>query len=184
VSIWGLDMTFKLNRRVLAAGLVFTGAVSAFAGAEEFLSAAFGAVPEAQTLVLSAQMQAAAGSIMGGRYSRSSVSFWREEGKTAWILEAHGKTDLIEAGFVIEQGRIIKSEVLEFRESRGGQIRSERFLKQFAGLSLRTDRQLSRRVDGYSGATLSVNAMRNMARLALYLDSVVNEDVNKKKGDR
>ena len=68
---------------------------------------------------------------------------------------------------------MVKSEVLVFRETRGRRICSDRFLKQLKGLFLKKNGKLNRKVDGYSGATYSVNAMRKMARLALYLDSLV-----------
>jgi hypothetical protein len=44
------------------------------------------------------------------------------------------------------------------------------FLQQFTGTQL-TDGSLSRKIDGISGATLSVAAMEHMARAALFLDS-------------
>jgi hypothetical protein len=51
-------------------------------------------------------------------------------------------------------------------------VRAERFVRQFKGASLTKDRGLNRRIDGITGATISVNAMKNMARLALYLDAM------------
>jgi Na+-transporting NADH:ubiquinone oxidoreductase subunit NqrC len=39
-------------------------------------------------------------------------------------------------------------------------------------MELQSDHFLNRSVDGISGATLSVNAMNRMARLALYFDHI------------
>jgi Na+-transporting NADH:ubiquinone oxidoreductase subunit NqrC len=60
--------------------------------------------------------------------------------------------------------------VLIFRESHGWEVRHDFFTDQFKGLTLDGDSNLSARIDGISGATLSVNALRNLARFALYLD--------------
>jgi hypothetical protein len=59
--------------------------------------------------------------------------------------------------------------VLAFRESRGWEVRYPFFTDQFSGIQLTPDRQLDRTVDGISGATLSVRALKKLARLALYL---------------
>jgi hypothetical protein len=59
--------------------------------------------------------------------------------------------------------------VLEFRESRGWEVRYPFFTDQFGGIGLRPDLQLDRPIDGISGATLSVRALKKLARLALYL---------------
>ena len=45
---------------------------------------------------------------------------------------------------------------------------------QFKDATLTTERNLDRKIDGISGATLSVNALTKLARLALFLDSYVD----------
>ena len=60
--------------------------------------------------------------------------------------------------------------VLEFRESRGWEVRHAFFTDQFRAARLTKDRNLDRDIDGISGATLSVRAMKKLAALALYLD--------------
>ena len=52
-------------------------------------------------------------------------------------------------------------------------MRHDFFTNQFKGLTLDEQSNLSGRIDGISGATLSVNALRNLARFALYLDRAV-----------
>jgi hypothetical protein len=49
-------------------------------------------------------------------------------------------------------------------------VRHDFFTNQFKGLTLDDQNNLNGRIDGISGATLSVNALRNLARLALYVD--------------
>jgi hypothetical protein len=43
-------------------------------------------------------------------------------------------------------------------------------------MTLDAEHRLSDRVDGISGATLSVNALQNLARLALYFDRTVQQE--------
>ena len=72
--------------------------------------------------------------------------------------------------------------VLVYRESRGGEVRYPSFLKQLVGVALVGEQQLSARVDNIAGATLSVNAMSRMARLALYFDSAARQSAKSADG--
>jgi hypothetical protein len=98
------------------------------------------------------------------------IRYWRKESSSVWILEEIGKHKPITAGFWIENGIIRKAKVLAFRESRGWEIKSPYFLKQFDGISIQPNNTLSADIDGISGATLSVRAMKKMAHIALHLN--------------
>ena len=63
--------------------------------------------------------------------------------------------------------------MLVYRESRGDEVRYPRFTGQFTGAGLNSRQELDRGIDVISGATLSVNALTRLARLALYLDGQV-----------
>ncbi len=63
--------------------------------------------------------------------------------------------------------------VLTFRESRGGEIAMSSYSDQFAQTSLDAEYSLNQQIDGISGATLSVIAMKKVARLALLLNQEV-----------
>ena len=103
------------------------------------------------------------------------MPYWQHKGVRIWVLQARGKHGPVRAGFVIRQGEITGTKILSSKEKRGTFIKTSRFLRQFAGIGLKKNQDLDRRIDGYSGATRSVNAMRKMARLALGLDSLVSE---------
>ena len=90
-----------------------------------------------------------------------------------WVLETRGRSNTITVGFVVRDGRIQKTEVLVYRERRGREILARSFLRQFEGVSLTEQHRLDRRIDGITGATISVNTMQNLARLALVLTSGV-----------
>jgi thiamine biosynthesis lipoprotein len=71
------------------------------------------------------------------------------------------------------QGRLIGIEVLTYRESRGSEIRSKRFINQFIGKTLDAPLKLGRDIDGISGATLSSRSTAYAVKKALALAHVV-----------
>ena len=98
------------------------------------------------------------------------VSLFGGQGnRTVWILERIGKELPITAGFVITDNKIESFKVLVFRESRGWEIRNDFFTRQFDGGQLIEKNKLNHRIDNITGATLSVNAMKKLSRMALYL---------------
>jgi len=97
------------------------------------------------------------------------VRYWVDGNRSAWILDEIGKDKPITAGIVIDDGAIAHLDVLVFRESRGWEVRYPFFTDQFARVSLGEGGDLSRRIDGITGATLSVRAVTRMARVALRL---------------
>ncbi len=148
----------------------------------EFLRGAFVNPPSPQTVWLRGALRDQVKQILGHRYAALRIRYWQQEdppggpARTAWILEEIGKELPITAGFVVSGSTIESAQVLAFRESRGGEVRYPAFTRQFDGLSLSDQLGLSATIDGISGATLSVSAMRRMARLALYLHQHVTLD--------
>lgn len=139
-----------------------------------FLAAAFGdEPPPPKILWLTKPLQKRIATVLGHPLQVLRLRYWQKGERTAWILEEVGKSEPITAGFVIEDGRIIRTSVLIYRESRGYEIRYPQFRAQFVGAGLDGRGNLDRRIDGISGATLSVNAMIRMARTALLLDEWV-----------
>lgn len=102
------------------------------------------------------------------------VRYWRTESRTAWVLEEIGKYQPITTGIIVDDGAIERVKVLIYRESHGWEVRHDFFTDQYRGLTLDQEKhRLSERIDGVSGATLSVNALTNLARLALYFHETV-----------
>lgn len=148
---------------------------------EEFLAQAFdGTAPTPQILWLSAPLKDAAAGILGHPFAQLRVRYWRYGDRTAWVLDEIGKTHPITIGVVVERGAIAAIRVLEFRESRGEEVRLPFFTDQFVGAGLHAgdERALDRSIDGITGATLSVRAMRRVARLALYFHTQVSPSVS------
>lgn len=173
-------MSLACLRKMLPAAAAAIIACAAAAAAEvieppeTFVAEAFdGPAPAQQALWLTPEIQQGVARITGHRLTALRQRYWRRGGRTAWILEEIGKEESITAGFVVDSGRIESVHVLVYRESRGGEIRYPYFRDQFAGAALDADLKLDARIDGISGATLSVRAMQSMARLALYFHGIV-----------
>lgn len=140
---------------------------------EQFLAQAFDAgVPKPELLWLAKDIAQQSEKILGHAPMQLRQRYWRIGDKSVWIFDEIGKEEPITAGFVISAGKISQVRVLTYRESRGWEVRYPAFLKQYQGAELQPDNYLNRSIDGISGATLSVNAMNRMARLALYFDRV------------
>jgi hypothetical protein len=140
---------------------------------DTFLKEAFnGDIPKSQSIILKRELRDNIQNILGHPYSGLRIKYWRNDQTTAWVLEEVGKDELITFGFAINDKKIFKTDVLIFRETRGWEIKYPAFTQQFIGSKL-IDDHLSQNIDGVSGATLSVYAMKATARLALFLNDYV-----------
>ena len=149
-------------------------AAQTFQEPDAFLTETFSSsVPEPELLTVTPQMQRDIARILRHSYRAQRLRYWREGARTVWILEEIGRYRPITVGFVVSEGAIDTVRVLIYRESHGWEVRHDFFTNQFKGLTLDEQSNLSGRIDGISGATLSVNALRNLARLALYVDRAV-----------
>lgn len=138
---------------------------------EAFIAQTFNQKPPApKFLWLDAPMQAEAQKILGHPFSAMRVRYWADPTRTVWILDEIGKEEPITTGIVIRHGKIEVVKVLEFRESRGDEVRHPFFTDQFRGAGTKSTGELDKSIDGISGATLSVTALKKLARLALYFD--------------
>jgi len=146
-----------------------------------FITNAFGgAAPKPKVLWLKQELLDAIEKIMDRRLAVLRLRYWRRDQRTAWILEEVGKDQPITAGFVVDDDKLYEANVLVYRESRGWEIKYPAFRNQFSGAALDDENQMDATIDGISGATLSVNAMKRMARLALYLHAhVIAKDIQK-----
>ena len=134
-----------------------------------FLSEFFTKTPAPETLWLTVDLQPAVRSILEHNYPASRLRYWRDGQRTAWVLEEIGKEMPITVGIAVDNGAVERVRVLVYRESRGWEVKSPAFTAQFDGARLTPKQGLDRRIDGISGATLSVRALSRLARLALLL---------------
>lgn len=137
-----------------------------------------GEPPKAEVLWLDKDLKDQIAVILDHKYKGLRVRYWRQEKRTAWILEEIGKEKPITTGLVINDSHIEQIKVLIFRESRGWEVRHDFFTDQFRHAKLDDDRRLDKHIDNISGATLSVRAVSKLARIALLLDATVQSKRN------
>jgi len=159
---------------LLSASATGLSAQEIYQSPRNFLNEAFNDnIPLARSLVISSKMANEAAQILRHGYGVERVGYWSGGARTVWILEEIGRYRPITVGVIVSDGKIETIRVLVFRESHGWEVQHAFFTDQFKGLRLDSDNHLTANIDGISGATLSVNALRNLARLALYFDEKV-----------
>jgi hypothetical protein len=129
--------------------------------------------PEQGVLWITPELRKRIETLVGHRYPLLRARYWRNGDATAWILDEIGKEEPITIGVSVENQRVAMVRVLEFRESRGWEVRYPFFTDQFHGAALVADSDIDRDIDGITGATLSVAAVSRAVKLALLLDSQV-----------
>lgn len=172
-KLFTMDYDFSGNLLYIAVSLTLISEVTAaeyYQQPTEFIQQAFpDTLPTNSKIWLKKDIKKEIKEIMGHDLSVLRLKYWWSDNRSAWILDEIGKEKPITVGIVVHEDKIEAIKVLAFRESRGWEIRYPFFTDQFNGARLRDDQQLDRLIDGISGATLSVKAMKKMARLALLL---------------
>ncbi|MBI4006753.1 MAG: FMN-binding protein [Gammaproteobacteria bacterium] len=147
---------------------------------QEFIHEVFaGNPPPASRLWIRKDLEQEINTILGHDLGVLRLHYWARDGRTAWILEEIGKERPITTGVVVNQGRIELVRILIFRESRGWEVRYPFFTDQFNDAGLVSEHKLDKSIDGISGATLSVNAVTKLARLALLLHGYIENGEDK-----
>jgi len=160
----------------LAALLLLAGSVLAAENDERgrFLSEVFpDGVPKPRVIWFTGELKRQTSDLLGHRPRSLRQRYWLAGRRSAWVIDEVGKERPITFGVVVDDGRISELRVIRFRESRGGEIRFPFYTSQFKAAGLDGQQHLDRRIDGISGATLSVRASKKAARLALLLHDAV-----------
>jgi Na+-translocating ferredoxin:NAD+ oxidoreductase RnfG subunit len=85
-----------------------------------------------------------------------------------------GKQEYITYSTAVDaSGRVLRVEVLDYRETHGWEIRNERWRAQFAGKTAADPVAVSRDIANVSGATLSCRHVTDGVRRLLALDAVL-----------
>jgi len=177
-------MLYFALRNILLSGLLVISMSSHARGIyqepDDFINQAFDGHPPAARLIwLTSDVRPAIESILDHKATHLRIRYWLKDGRSAWILDEIGKEKPITAGFIIKNGKLKRTKVLVFRESRGWEISQPFFTRQFIDAQLIKDNQLDRNIDGISGATLSVRAIHKLSRIALFLANQVQNQINK-----
>ncbi len=172
----------KMYLKITALFLLFlafspvTAAGGVYQQPDDFINEVFdNNPPKAEVLWLNKDLKKQIEEILDHKYKGLRVRYWRQQKKSAWILNEIGKEKLITTGIVINNAQIEQVKVLVFRESRGWEVRHDFFTDQFKSVALKDNQQLDKTIDNISGATLSVRAVRKLAQIALLLDQQVQQ---------
>lgn len=144
---------------------------------DDFVAETFAeALPVKKTLWLKGDIKQGLKKIFSRETVGTRQRYWLYGDKTAWIFNEIGKELPITIAVVVEADKIQSIKVLEYRESRGAEVRHDFFTQQFYQAKLDKKNRLDRSIDGISGATLSVWSMQRVARAALLLHKHVHTD--------
>jgi len=146
----------------------------------EFVAEAFTQQPEPQVIWVKGKLRGQIEEILQHKSLSKRIRYWKSESRSVWVLEEIGKKKPITVGIVIDDNKISRLKVLVFRETRGWEVRYPFFTQQFNNLTLNDNNSLSETIDGVSGATLSVRALKKLARIALLLNNTVQSQVSSK----
>lgn len=141
----------------------------------EFLTRAFvDSPPEPNLLWLSGDRKSTVRQLLGHDYAALRLRYWCQAGRSAWVLNEIGKELPITVGIIVENNYIKNLRVMTYRENRGGEVATPAFTDQFVNAELEDNNRLNVRIDGISGATLSVQSLTRLARMALFLHTESN----------
>lgn len=137
---------------------------------EDYIRSAFvEELPAPSTLWVSGDLRDTVERVLGHRFNSLRVRYWFDGETSVWILDEIGKELPITIGVTVSDAAINNVRVLEFRESRGWEVKYPFFTDQFVDARLKPDERLDRSIDGITGATLSVGAVTRIARVALLM---------------
>jgi len=128
-----------------------------------------GGAPGPRTLWVAGPLRDSVEHVLGHRFADLRVRYWFDGATSVWILDEIGKELPITIGVTVADDAITDVSVLEFRESRGWEVRYPFFTDQFKDARLTGDDHLDRNIDSITGATLSVGAVTRVAKVALLL---------------
>ena len=141
---------------------------------KDFINESFSSeAPKSKVLWVTKSLKPEIYKIMGHDLNVLRIRYWREDKKTVWILNEIGKEHPITVGLVVKKNKLQRLKILIFRESRGGEVRHNFFTNQFKKIGITLENKLDTNIDGISGATLSVIALKKVTRLALYFHKIV-----------
>ena len=142
---------------------------AAFPEASAFVPVALALDPDARAHL------AAVARPPGARTPRVWRAMAREKQLGTFYADAViGRQEYIGFALAVDtSGRVLRLDVLEYRETHGWEIRNERWRSQFVGKSATDPVEVSRDIANISGATLSCRHVTDGVRRLLALDAIL-----------
>ena len=139
---------------------------AAFADASEFASVTL------DRAALDAAMKAVPESALGAGWSPQVFAAKKDDATEGWLIvdQVIGKAEAITYALALDaNGAVTRLEVLEYRETHGGEIRLAPWRKQFVGKTAADPVRLDADIHNISGATLSCRHVADGVRRLLSL---------------
>ena len=168
---------------ILLLGIPFTSAEK-YLSQEEAEKLCFPAADRFEQQVLrfekecARKIEKAAGSSLLAKGIRVSQA-WQGEQLVGWVFfdRVIGKHELIDYAVAISpEGKVNQIEILEYRESYGGEIRGKRWRDQFAGKTSSDRVELNSDIYNISGATLSCRHVTQGVKRVLAIYNLLCHD--------
>lgn len=174
-----LNMRYFILLLVLLASGHSHAQIGVYQTLESFIDESFEGEVSNETLWLDNDTRETLSKTLDRKYRGLRVRYFRSGSRTAWVLNEIGKERPITTGIVIENDKVVSIAVLEYRESRGGEVRLPSFRRQYVDAQLTKKNKLNKPIHGITGATLSVKTLKRSAIAALQLHGLVvqNESI-------
>jgi len=115
--------------------------------------------------------------LSGDKVRERTLKVWRMGNHGVFFVDhVPGKNETITYAAAFDAtGKVLGVEILDYRETYGGQIRNDKWRGQFAGKSVRAGQiEFDKDIKNISGATISCrNVTRGMRRLSVTFDLVI-----------
>lgn len=172
---------FRFRFRILALvwaagqGMCMAGPMGAFyteEGSRRELFPGYQSV-EADTLKLVDSIASRAKALLKGPLGEREAVFEKvlfKDSVAGYIYRAReiGKVEFMDFAVALDRdGKVLRVLLTAYRESIGGEVKSKRFMGQFAGKKWASALQLNRDIDGITGATMSSRAITVGVRKAV-----------------
>ena len=135
---------------------------------------------EPQVVRFTAQQESAIADKIGKKVRNKGHRVWiatREEATLGVMVVDHvlGKHQLIDYAVAISsEGKVVGVEILEYRESHGGEIRQKRWREQFFGEDADSELKIHEDIYNISGATISCrNVTEGIRRVLATFEMVI-----------
>jgi len=136
------------------------------------------------TLKLDAKLKVLVQNKVKQRFYRDKLYYWNISNNDTTIAYALmdnvlGKSMPITFLVILNnEGNILASEVIKYREAYGSEVGNKNWLAQFTHFSDTTDFKVGKNIDGISGATISVNSLSKGIQKIAILFPLIKDKLN------
>ena len=170
---------------ILLGGILFGGSPIR-GGAEKYIISQFDVdfSISMHSLKLDARLKELVQNKVKQRFYRNELYYWiisNNDTTIAYALMDNVLGKSMPITFLVilnNEGNILASEVIKYREAYGSEVGNKNWLAQFTYFSDTTDFKVGKNIDGISGATISVNSLSKGIQKMAVLFSFIKDKLN------